>query len=175
MARGCPRSPCPTGSASAGGRRACSSWGAPTRRTRSLPPRGPTSRAPTGTAGTRPAATESPQAAPAAECIGAPSGPVRGDLHARVVVASAAGDVGVVRRRERGDGLAVVAGAEPRALERADDTGADRVGDPERQVHLSEVVPHAHARAVGEAAGPRVVGVHLERRCLVAGGQAAER
>ena len=47
------RSPSPTGSASAGCRRASSSWGARGARTRSSPRPGPTRRAPTGTGVTR--------------------------------------------------------------------------------------------------------------------------
>src|SRR5215813_1347860 len=70
-----------------------------------------------------------------------------GHLDARVVVARALGNVGVVRRAQRGDRLAVVGGRHPRALERADDAARDHVGDHHRQPHFAEVVPHAHAHA----------------------------
>src|SRR5207253_3291251 len=85
-----------------------------------------------------------------------------GDLHACVVEARALCDVRVVRGTQRRDRLAVIARAEPRALQRADDTAGNDLRDEQRQVDLAEVVPHAHARAVGEAARLRVLRVHLE-------------
>src|SRR5262249_36456390 len=53
-------------------------------------------------------------------------------LDARVVVAGALGNVGVVGRAQRRDGLAVVARPHPGALERADDPSRDDLGDDQR-------------------------------------------
>src|SRR5215813_13930364 len=60
-------------------------------------------------------------------------------LDARVVVAGALGNVGVVGRTQRRDRLAVVAGRHPRALERADDAARDHVGDAEREPYFPEI------------------------------------
>src|SRR5215470_7768881 len=54
-------------------------------------------------------------------------------LHARVVVAGALADVGVVCGAEGRDGLTVVARAHPCALEARDHAGADGVGDSQGQ------------------------------------------
>ena len=79
------------------------------------------------------------------------------------------------RMAERRYGLAVVAGGKPGALERRDDAARYRIADPERQVDLAEVVPHADAHSVSEAAGASVVGVHLERGYTVGHVEPAER
>src|SRR5437867_11843906 len=87
-----------------------------------------------------------------------------GYLDARVIVAGALGDIGVVGRAERGNGLAVVARRHPGTLECADDARRDRRGDAERQPYLAEIVPHTHPRAIPQATRARIVGMHLERR-----------
>src|SRR5713101_5605184 len=81
----------------------------------------------------------------------------QGHVHARVVVAGAAADIGVVARGQRRDSLAVVARAEPGALEGGDDARPHRVRDLEGQMDLAEIVPHSHHRAPREAPRPRVV------------------
>src|SRR4030095_2063872 len=78
----------------------------------------------------------------------------RGHLDPRVVVAGAPAEVGVMARGEGGDGLAVVTGAHPRAVEAAHHSGTNGVGHLEGQVHLAQLVPHADHDAVLEAAGP---------------------
>ena len=55
--------------------------------------------------------------------------------------------VGVVGGGERRDGLAVVARAHPRALEREHDTGRHGIGDPQREMDLAEAVPRASRRS----------------------------
>src|SRR6266700_486983 len=97
-----------------------------------------------------------------------------GHVHARVVVAGAAADIGVVARGQRRDDLTIVARAEPGALERGDHAPPHRLRDLEGQVHLTQIVPDAHDHAVPETARPRVVRMHLEGRRRVARRQPAE-
>src|SRR5207302_7048891 len=57
------------------------------------------------------------------------SGAGGGDLHAGIVVAGALADVGVGGRGQRRDGLSVVGGMHPGALQAAHDPAGHRVGD----------------------------------------------
>src|SRR5206468_12970352 len=95
------------------------------------------------------------------------SPPIGGDLDPSIVEARALGDVGVVGGTERRDGLAVVAGAQPGALQRRDDPARHDVRHAQWQSNLAEIIPDADAHARLEAARAGVVGMPLEWRRLV--------
>ena len=99
-----------------------------------------------------------------------------GGLHfdARVVEAGAFRDIGLVRRSERGDGLAIATRAQPRALLGADDAGPHGGCHTQRQEDLARIVPHSHSLAIGQCSGRRILGVHLEHRRVITCREASE-
>ena len=98
----------------------------------------------------------------------------RRHIDARIVVASTFRKVGLVRRRQRGHSLAVAAGLEPGALFGTHHAGTNRVGDDQRQVHFTEVVPHFDPRAITQAARVGIQRVHLQHRGRVVRREPAE-
>ena len=75
---------------------------------------------------------------------------------------------------EGGDGLPVVAGPEPPALERGYHAWPHRLRDLEPEMDLAQVVPHPHPSPVAQPPRPGVLGMHLQWRRAMARLEPAE-
>lgn len=96
------------------------------------------------------------------------------DFDTAVVVAGALGEIGLVSGRQGRHRLSVRTRPKPRALLRTDHSRPNGIGDPQPQMHFTQVIEHFDRNPVVQTTRGRILKVHLEDRHAAIGGEAAE-